>query len=463
MKKKIFVVLIFLLNWAIFADSKEFLSLADGYNKSKDFENALKYYLLAADSSDDGFYSARLGQFYYFSLKDYQKAVEAFAVGYEKGFRRRGWLYVQCGNSYKFLGNRDKALYWFELGIANISETSRTELSQNRELLSLYANYCGALTYFRDFLAADEVGKAGLAIFSETDDYGFLNSYVRNLHWLSMEFFTGEKWGLAVETIKMAMELSVRNPDLKKRFYSEYELLSRVYINRARLGEITPIQRYRMDILIISETDAVDEAGKKVISSKVLDVEKEMTALSAGFVKRFIESGTNGQVTIDYKIEEVDFVLKKVAPSGKYWIPDLDFLLAENQAFFASSIASVDSYVLIWSAKEFNQANGGQRRFILPESGISVIRGYAHVTSERMNINGPDLLLHEFFHTVEKIFSISPLHGYYEENRSAFPDWKGLNGNDYYFWHFQESIPAYLKKKGRDYRDFNFISRYPVN
>jgi len=60
--------------------------------------------------------------------------------------------------------------------------------------------------------------------------------------------------------------------------------------------------------------------------------------------------------------------------------------------------------------------------------------------------NGPDLLLHEFFHTIERMVGIWPQHGYYEENRHHFPKWHGTNGNDYYFWQLSKEIPAFFKK-----------------
>jgi tetratricopeptide (TPR) repeat protein len=66
--------------------------------------------------------------------------------------------------------------------------------------------------------------------------------------------------------------------------------------------------------------------------------------------------------------------------------------------------------------------------------------------------------LHEFFHVVEAMAGISPMHGYYAEERRSFPGWKGKTFDqlDYFRWHARTT----LKKLGWGKMNFRLKYKY---
>ncbi|HQE59587.1 MAG TPA: transglutaminase domain-containing protein, partial [Spirochaetota bacterium] len=234
---------------------------------------------------------------------------------------------------------------------------------------------------------------------------------------------------------------------------------------------VKPLYVHRMKIIIIPETDAKDEGNTVHIKSSVTDEDVFMTNLSAKFVKRFIEASTGGKLGMDIVVDKPSIKLTRIKDNSdidtenrKNRTPDLDYFVSQNEDYFIKAVNDFDTFVLIWSAKEFNVANGGQRRYNFSSADISVMRGYNQITAERISYNGPDLLLHEFFHTIEKLGRVPVQHGYYKENRRNYPEWKGVNGNDYYFWQLSENIPKILRDKfSEDYSSFSFIKKYPAD
>lgn len=445
----------------------EYLKKADEYNKIKDYLNAEKYYLLAEEANPkSGFHSARLGQFYHFSLKDYPRAIQAFERAYQKKMTE-SWLFIQAGNSYRYLNDPENSEKWFQLGISTLNSVIDDNKKKNKSitrfldnLQMIYAQYLASLMDFKEIHRAAEIGKECFQRFPESTHPSFLNYYAAVYYWLSIESFGNSQWKKAMEQIQFADQLVKRDEKLKERLSGEYQTLLKVYENREKIGKIKPLYTHKIVVVILPETNARDLTNQINIQSKVSPEEEKMTVLSIRFVKAFIESATGGKLGIEYQIEKPDIVLTRLradleieTDERKNKYPDLEYLCAQHEEYFKNRAQNFDTLILIWSAGEFNVANGGKRRLIFPKSGISVWKGYNHISSERIAHNGPDLMLHEFFHTIEKMAGITVNHGYYPENRKYFPDWKGENGNDYYFWQLSENIP--LKRK-LNYGNFHF-------
>jgi hypothetical protein len=251
----------------------------------------------------------------------------------------------------------------------------------------------------------------------------------------------------------------------------EFATLLKVIKAGDKNKSVKPLYVHRVKVIIITEPDARDEENTVHIKSSVTDEDVFMTGLSAKFVKRFVEASTDGKLGMDFVIDKPAVKLTRIKDNSdmetenrKNRTPDLDYFVSQNEDYFKKAVNEFDTFVLIWSAKEFNLANGGQRLYKFPSVNVSAMRGYNHITAERISHNGPDLLLHEFFHTIEKLGRVPVQHGYYRENRHNYPAWKGANGNDYYFWQLSENIPKDLRGKfGEDYSSFSFIKKYPAD
>ncbi|MBP9023159.1 MAG: hypothetical protein KBH06_08160 [Spirochaetes bacterium] len=472
-------IAVILLSYGIFADqSKDILKKADEFKDKKDYVSAEKKYLQAEEADpESGFITARKAQFFLLSLKDYTRAAAAYESAYSKGFRE-SWLFIQAGNSWRYLKNSDNSEKWFRLGIAEYNQKIESANKSGKPvqklsdgLVSIYAQFCSAMIDLKKFSNADAVASECLKRFPDTANSSFLNYAARSSYWRSVEFFGAGDFKSAADYAEKAQSLAVRAGKDSSALADEFATLLKVVKAGEKNKSVKPIYVHRMKIIIIPETDAKDEDNTVHIKSSVTDEDVFMTNLSAKFVKRFIEASTGGKLGMDIVVDKPSIKLTRIKDNSdietenrKNRTPDLDYFISQNEDLFKKAVNDYDTIVLIWSAKEFNVANGGQRLYKFPSANISVMRGYNQITAERISYNGPDLLLHEFFHTIEKLGRVPVQHGYYKENRHNYPAWKGASGNDYYFWQLSENIPKILRDKfSEDYSSFSFIKKYPAD
>ena len=472
-------IAVILVSHGIFADqAKDILKIADSFKDKKDYVSAEKMYLQAEEADPkSGFVTARKAQFFLLTLKDYTRAAIAYESAYSKGFRE-SWLFVQAGNSWRYLGNLDNSKRWFSLGIAEYNqridsaEKAGKPLEQlNDGIVSIYAQFCSAMIDLKDFNSADAVASECLKRFPDTTNSSFLNYAARSFYWRSVELFGDGDFKRAADYAEKARILAIRAGKDSSALADEFATLLKVIKAGEKNKSVKPLYVHRVKIIIIPETDAKDEKNTVHVKSSVTDEDVFMTNLSAKFVKRFIEASTGGKLGMHIVVDKPEVKLVRIKDDSdietenrKNRTPDLDYFVSQNEDYFKKNINEFDTFVLIWSAKEFNVANGGQRQYKFSSANVSVMRGYNQITAERISHNGPDLLLHEFFHTIEKLGRVPVQHGYYKENRHNYPEWKGVNGNDYYFWQLSENIPKVLKDKfSEDYSSFSFIKKYPAD
>ncbi|HPJ16579.1 MAG TPA: hypothetical protein PLJ39_16005, partial [Spirochaetota bacterium] len=339
-----------------------------------------------------------------------------YESAYNKGFRE-SWLFIQAGNSWRYLKNSAASEKWFRLGIAEYNqridsaEKAGKPLQQlNDGIVSIYAQFCSAMIDLKDFNSADTVASECLKRFPDTRNSTFLNYAARSCYWRSVELFGAGDFKGAAEYAEKARSLAVRAGKDSSALADEFATLLKVIKYGDKNKTVKPLYVHRIKIIIIPETDAEDEEKTVHIKSSVTDEDVFMTDLSAKFVKRFVEASTGGRLGMDIVVDKPAIKLTRIKDNSdmetenrKNRTPDLDYFISQNEDYVKKSINEYDTFVLIWSAKEFNVANGGQRRYKFPSANVSVTRGYNQITAERISHNGPDLLLHEFFHTIEKL------------------------------------------------------------
>ncbi|HOF34080.1 MAG TPA: transglutaminase domain-containing protein [Spirochaetota bacterium] len=472
-------IAVLFVSHSIFADQAgDILKTADAFKEKKDYVSAEKMYLQAEEADpESGFITARKAQFFLLTLKDYARASAAYESAYSKGFRE-SWLFIQAGNSWRYLKNYENSEKWFRLGISEYNQKIESAKKAgkplqklNDGLVSIYAQFCSAMIDLKKFSNADAVASECIKRFTDTANSSFLNYAARSNYWRSVESFGAGDFESAADYAEKARNLAVRAGKDSAVLADEFATLIKVIKAGEKSKSVKPLCVHRMKILIIPETDAKDEGNAVHIKSSVTDEDVFMTNLSAKFVKRFIEASTGGKLGMDIVVDKPSIKLTRIKDNSdietenrKNRTPDLDYFVSQNEDYFKKAVNDFDTFVLIWSAKEFNVANGGQRQFKFASADVSVMRGYNQITAERISYNGPDLLLHEFFHTIEKLGRVPVQHGYYKENRHNYPEWKGVNGNDYYFWQLSENIPKILRDKfSEDYSSFSFIKKYPAD
>jgi len=131
-------IVVLFVSHSIFADQAgDILKTADALKEKKDYASAEKMYLQAEEADpESGFITARKAQFFLLTLKDYARASAAYESAYNKGFRE-SWLFVQAGNSWRYLKNSDSSEKWFRLGISEYNQKIESAKKAGKPLQKL--------------------------------------------------------------------------------------------------------------------------------------------------------------------------------------------------------------------------------------------------------------------------------------------------------------------------------------
>lgn len=227
----------------------------------------------------------------------------------------------------------------------------------------------------------------------------------------------------------------------KERMLSEY-LLS---------GNPANAFRHKMLIVFVPEI----RTGNRQIDGvlQAADIQNSKVALT-GF-GRYLEalSGGNLAVAFDFVTLDRPVTKLKTGPKGEYML-DLE-MLSQSSPELTPHIGNHDTFLFVWPAGSFVPARAGGGKL----SGTW--RGVMQVPAMRMALDsqslpGPSLLLHEFFHVLERLAGIKPEHGFEKNLRKNFPEWKGNNEFDYYEWQLNSTVARV------GWPQMNFVDRFPV-
>ncbi len=142
--------------------------------------------------------------------------------------------------------------------------------------------------------------------------------------------------------------------------------------------------------------------------------------------------------------------------NGSEIVEELDGQVGE---MIRNRLKENDVLFLFYGGIDSTAFHGGS--FNLEISGKKIKRGIINISKQTFRYDSdsgfspslmgamPRLYLHEFFHIVESKLGIRPSHGFKTENRKHFPNWKGNDQLEYYWWHFRETIPSRLKEANR--------------
>lgn len=493
MFKKNLSVLVFLLllssNFLMFSDAKEasdYLKQAQEFVNKKDYTNAEKFFILATEAlPKSGFHSAQLAQFYYLRTKEHKKAIICYKNAVDKGCHN-GWVFIQCYEAYTKLGQFEDGEEWLKTGISILSDKindintkmDAAKKSNDREkfrkqVVGCYTDLCKLYVTYSDFESSIKSGESALELSKPDDNINIAESYSKALYYRSLEFLKEKSFVDAHKLMQDAVDAVKTDPNLTKKMLAEYELLESLFEKLISNKLKKPEYTHKILIVLADESNVNMEVdGERFeFNEKLYKTHIYHTEIAAAFTKYFIEAASDGRFGIEYTIERPGINVDKAdwtkTTSNKLdtWglIPDHNSLTQNYPDYFRKKLQNYDTILIVWTIPEFNNANGRSVMFNVEGIEKSVKRGYIHIPSNRMTLNGPDLMLHEFFHVIENMAGISPEHGYYPENRHYFPNWKGENGNDYYSWHLSKYIPENLSKRGKDFSLLNYLVEYPFS
>jgi len=434
---------------------------------------------------DDGFYYARLGQFYLLYLKDSNNAIVNYKLAIGKGFNN-SWMYYQMADAYESLGNKEEAKKNIEIALYSAKNKLKSIKTIDDDInyyqKELFASYGRLIKYYNDIDDYDNALKVineGLSIKQDSDKWIFVYQTCRTYYWLGYIAFGSQRWDDALFYFDKIIKLRGNNKAVNDK-YTDLEITIDLVKKRKDLGQIRPQYTHKILVFNINETD-VDmknlEGNDVKIKSKLTEQQKKYSRISSNAFRSYIEALSGGKISVSFNTIDVNNPMKKLIldSSSDYENEDdavtryldINYLGTDLSRFFYDNANYYDTYFFIWSSQDYNIANAGMEFYPVNQKGDTIKRGFIQIPGERFLYNGPYLLLHEFFHVVENIADIFPRHGMRDENRSNFPDWKGSEELDYYYWHFQNTIPQKMadmeKETGlKGYENFSFLNRYKL-
>lgn len=433
-------------------DADAALKSAERLAEAGQRDDAEREFLRACDLLPaEGFYRARLGQFYFSRLNDYPRAIEAYREAERLGFVN-AWMYAQAGRSAARLGRFSEGEEWFNRGLAKqrarLADPKRSDraAADREDLASLWNaridHYSGA-DRFTEASALAERAVAELP--GETARYAWSAGWAA--WWASVDAAARADYAGSSRIMARACAFLAKDRGASEKIGSLPERLQLMEARRD-LGKISPRYVHRIALIIYRKTEA--RSGPETVNAELSDRELAYARRSLIMVRAWCEAMSGGNFSIEWKEYVSSGPLTALVfgeRSGDRTAnrkPDLDALAAADPARYRDAVKENDTLLLLWNAGEYNVANGGQ--CTLEIDGRRYRRGYLHLPGGRLTWNGPSLAMHEFFHVIERIVGITPLHGMEPGLRRNFPGWKGEGELDYYRWHFMTSVRAFVEK-----------------
>ena len=248
---------------------------------------------------------------------------------------------------------------------------------------------------------------------------------------------------------------------------------SRITARRDPFAHVKPVLKHRMYIFYIHAIDARFKSASGVrLHAKGTISKKQVryTRIHYQGLARYIARQTRGKVRLVFKTQYLRAVIRDIDVSQVNFGPRASKLECRSPVLetmttpdgrpfpigriLLEKLKEYDTFAFYWpNGGQATVATGGGRTYpIVPYQLYSTIRGHIFYPASWRYAT---IFLHEFFHNIEGMYGISPVHGYMPHVRHHFPNWHGRHELDYYIWHFGTT----LRRKG--YHLLNWRFQYP--
>ncbi|MBU3914375.1 hypothetical protein KKA14_02485, partial [bacterium] len=455
------------------------IQLADQKNIVRAIEEAKQAEFHAPEN---GFYAYYLGIIYQNHAHRYKNAIEAFDRAIKKGHQTES-VYYNKVHSYCNLKDYSNAIKAFqktiELGLKDLDKAlelkKADEVKKKKAQITNYYGWLGSIYYQQDeFIKGFKAAEEGYRFIPDSFDKRLAETYVKAATFLGFIALGDEEYDEAIRYFKAARNNQKDNPDLSKMFVLKdvtrftFDELIQIVENRKKLGEISPQYIHRILVLNIEEVDVDFEGSNKQrirAHNYLSESQKKRHLIFQAVLKKIVESFSDGNFSLVFEQSSVSGSIKDIEVAtqkagNEYRAPILETITSDPGKIFFENRNKYDTFVICWNGENNVATNhtGGQTELpYLAYRFYSPKRGYM---SMPVNWSEPLWLfawIHEYFHVIESLTGIKPAHGFYQSNRSHFPQWKGNTEFDYYRWHFKKT----LNKIG--WVRLNFRMRYPDN
>jgi len=268
--------------------------------------------------------------------------------------------------------------------------------------------------------------------------------------------------------IEKFLEKNIKYKTYFDHHYRDFSMIDIVKRHK-NLGIFKPLIEHKIIVLYIKNTDT--QFKDKKINAVFTDELKEAAYISQEICKKQIEVLSKGKMTVSFSRLDIDAYVTELSSSisinndtGKIEIVQavIESLNPYPWEIIYKNIQSYDTFLFYWNDNRLTTGNNGGGAKALGGASNLPIFPYQLYSSKRGRIiisasllDRPGTLLHEIFHTIENKLDIKPIHGFYNQNRKYFPDWKGKGEFNYYEYHFDQII------KDNKISDLEFIKSFP--
>ncbi len=438
------------------------------------------YRRAVAASPQSGWILADTGQFHLWHTKKYDLALshfdKALGVKYEQiwVFRQKGIVLFRMGR------NEEAEETWKEAvrrGEAGLQGKPEERAKSERELTAAAGWLADLYTNRDDYRSALAVLDRAVALVPHTKDPTLAMAGLRAASSLGHQALGKKEYNAAQEYFSSAKRYAARSEKAEDRAEAgDIDLLIKLAEKRRTLGSLQPLHTYRIQVVFIPRTDAdfVSLKGEKIKAKRELTQSMRVrTRWMAESLARLWEAMSDGKLEVEVRFAEVDTTLehfhlvisKNENTAGKeIRQPDLEKSSPELVKFFGEHSTETDTFVLIWNGEGIaTTANGGSRPIPVNEKS-SIVRGFVHISAERLlPPGGTVLFLHEMQHTVESIVGNLAVDGKLETRKRAFPQCDGSAEIRFFACHFEKILPGQFENKAKfkdpGVQNFNFRLR----
>ncbi len=290
-------------------------------------------------------------------------------------------------------------------------------------------------------------------------------------YYMGIHYLVNYEYSKAKQYIRFAYRIDPKTRDLFNR-------LMFLCYNHGKYKNVKPHYVHKILQIFVLHTNAKarNAQGKLAAYKGSIDESKiKQVNLTNKLLKIYVETLTYGKLTLNISryIHNGAFTRVKVlhTPFGvSRYCPDTNSITNNFYEKLFSFRNKYDTFVYFWKAGKFvSVATGGAGGMTYaPYSLYGPIRGVNTMPFEWRGWRCAGIFLHEFWHTMENLVKMPPIHGWTQKYlpiaRRNYPDWKGTTEWSLYLYHSKKTIPAFLYNKSRNplglkpgYRNMNFL------
>ena len=282
--------------------------------------------------------------------------------------------------------------------------------------------------------------------------------------------FGAKKWQEALNCYGSVERFLAKNPTFRNSFdhyYRGFSIMDTVQKRRA-LGVIRPEATHRILVMYINKVNAPFPAGR-VQAGFPRDL-KATAEASQEACARMVEVLSGGRASLEFTRMDLDASLTELIASVSLNNESdsvetvqavVESLVPYPAEIFRQNLDRYDTFLWYWNDHKLRTTRGGYATALGGAVLIPLVPGLltgperGRVVISASLLDRPGTLLHELFHTFEKCYGISPIHGFRPAERHNFPEWTGTGEFDYYRYHFNRVAQT------KGFAGFGFRERFP--